>query len=89
MEAHCFGCKKKTLVKDAKIVDTSNKRRRLEGKCAACGRSVSNFVKSDVVVAAAAAAPIAEASPTPSSSVEVDTEVPQHKDSSPEREATA
>lgn len=81
LEAHCFGCKKKTVVRDPRIVDTSNNRKRLSGKCSACFRSVSNFVKSDSVTSA-------EASPIPSSSLEAGKEAHQHTGSSLEKTAT-
>lgn len=43
--AECFHCKEKVEVVEAEKVRTKNERLRLAGKCAKCGKSVSQFIR--------------------------------------------
>lgn len=42
--AQCFSCKETVDVAESQLIRTKNQRLRLAGKCAKCGKSVSQFV---------------------------------------------
>ncbi|GEM_PF-2076264 len=46
VRVYCLGCRTKQPVRDVEYTTTSQGRRRLSGRCAVCGRKVSQFVKS-------------------------------------------
>ena len=44
---YCMGCKKKTEMKDPKIVTFPNKRRAFKGKCSVCGTTMVRSLKEE------------------------------------------